>query len=244
MNNLKAALEIVMQNDAEHLSRSGGHEFSPRFERKMRRLAKRSGGAARLKPKRLRTVLIAVALAAATFGAGAAVGAVANGGFEIVSRGRDGLNMPNITLAAVEKQDGPAVVETLYGLGDVPEGFVYDQTCFSENGASATSFYTMDIDKIINEFSSMAHGYLFFSQYTKADFSRNYSASKFNNIEETAVGDRPAYFMTTERYYGTDVILLWDDEDYIFEIHGCMTRETAFRLAESVVVNENAVIIH
>ncbi|MBD5384457.1 MAG: DUF4367 domain-containing protein [Ruminococcaceae bacterium] len=231
MNNLKTALENVMQKDIERFENGAEHEFSAEFEKKMAELSKRSSG--RKRPKRMRIVRVfaAVAAAVALFAMGTLAGAVSSG-FSVTRT--TGYNLPAKLFTAADTEGCPTTIETVYTLGGFPEElFTVDNI---HNGTSVRSeYYPAPVEEIYNDEMYLIK-MIFLYQETKETFRFKYTDMEYITYKQLTVNGGQAYFITRERYYGIESFLIWESEDYIFTLCGSFSEERALELAGSLMV--------
>lgn len=227
MNDLKKALENVMQRDIGRYE-SAEHEFSAEFERKMSALSKR---AARPRGMRIGRVFAAVAAAAALFAVGTFAGASAEG-FNVARTTREGL--PSRLFTATDTAGCPKTVETVYALGG-----------FADKPFSVSA--SEDETRVHSEYSpapveELRRDELYFIktvhlwQDTKERFTFQYADMEYVSRKQLTVNGGQAYFITRERYYGTEAFLFWESGEYIFTLSGCFSEERALELAGSLEV--------
>lgn len=249
MDNLKKALENAMQKDFARYENGAEHEFSAEFESEMSKLSERYTGKVVKKRPRLRIVKVfaAVAAAVALFSAGTLAGAVSSG-FNITQSKRYGL--PAKLFTAADTEGCPTTIETVYML----DGFPMNQFTIAEY-----NYHFVDSTSSIGvgseyfsapfEWDDLNGGMyapkddelymaktLFLNQDTKETFDFKYTDMDYVNYKQLTVNGRQGYFITRERYYGTQAYLFWETEDYIFTLSGCLSEETALKLADSLVV--------
>lgn len=252
MDNLKKALENAMQKDIGRYENGAEHEFSAKFESEMSKLSERasghSGKVVRKRPKlRIVKVFAAVAAAVALFSAGTLAGAVSSG-FNITQSKRYGL--PAKLFTAADTEGCPTTIETVYML----DGFPMNQFSIDDyNYQLVDSSYRIGVSSMYFcapfEWDDINEGMyapkddelyiaktLFLNQDTKETFRFQYTDMEYVNYKQLTVNGRQAYFITRERFYGTESFLFWETEDYIFTLSGCLSEETALKLANSLVV--------
>lgn len=240
MNNLKIALENVMQNDVAPFERGAEHKFTKKFEREISRISRKAArvGAAAPKAGARRIASLAVA-AAAVFSLGMAVGALTTG-FKITSYNRefDGKPAKRFTVAYIE--NAPETVETLYTIGELPEELKLRRTVFNDERTRAFTTYIPDRDALKNG-DEYVYDFIYLRQFTREAFGEGYPASDYVAYKELTLGGCPAWFITYERFYGDDAVLIWDAGDYIFELSGNLTEERALGLAGSVEIYDGEI---
>lgn len=232
MNNLKIALENVMQSEIKSYESGAEHKFSREFEREIARIAKRTAaGAPRIHISRIAAVAAAVVTA---FSMGIAVFAITTG-FRISSRYREFDGKPAKLFTVDSTDNCPKTLETMYTIGDLPERLTRRRTNINEENTTAWTMYLPDRDGIIND-DMYLYDAIHLSQYTREAFGNVYLASDYVTYRELTVGECPAWFITYEHFYGSESVLVWDAEDYIFELRGNFTEDRALELAGSLEV--------
>lgn len=232
MNYLKTALENVMQKDIAPYEQGAEHKFSRKFEREISRISARIGRKAHTGGAR-RTAALAAA-AAVVFSLGIAVGAITTG-FKISSYNRefDGKPAKMFTVDSVE--NAPKTVETVYTVGELPKELTRRRTVFNDERTEAFTTYIPDRDTLIYG-DRYVYDFIYFRQFTREGFGEGYPASDYVTYKELTFGGHPAWFITYERFYGDEAVLIWDAGDYIFELSGNFTEERAVELAGSVEI--------
>lgn len=256
MDNLKKALENAMQKDLVRYENGAEHEFSERFENEMSKLSERSGhsgNAVKKRPKlRLVKVIVAAAAAVALFAAGTLAGAVSSG-FNVTGSTR--LGLPAKLFTAADTEGCPTTIETVYML----DGFRMNQFSIdSYNYKLVDSSYRIGVSSMYfpapfewdDNYGDMyapkddelyMAKVILLHQDTKETFKFQYTDMDYVNYKQLTVNGGQAYFITRERFYGTEAFLFWESEDYIFTLSGCLSEETALKLASSLVVYDGEV---
>lgn len=159
--------------------------------------------------KRLLIALLVILLSAIGVAACAAVGR----SFSFKEKGEFTVMTPVID------QNAPVMIDDYYYLPAVPEGFeLYDQ----ERCLTSSSFYYKDGSERC----------FFFSQSVKENFFVYYDSEGWFT-EEIKINERPAVYFTEDGINGT---IVWDNEDFILEIGGDLSKEELIALAESVKI--------
>ena len=159
--------------------------------------------------KRLLIALLVILLSAIGVAACAAVGR----SFSFKEKGEFTVMTPVID------QNAPVMIDDYYYLPAVPEGFeLYDQ----ERCLTSSSFYYKDGSERC----------FFFSQSVKENFFVYYDSEGWFT-EEIKISERPAVYFTEDGINGT---IVWDNEDFILEIGGDLSKEELIALAESVKI--------
>lgn len=229
MNNLKIALGNVMQSDIAPYEQGAEHIFSKKFERKISRIAAKKS--AKIPARRLVTF---AAAALAVFSLGIAVGAITTG-FNISSINREFDGKPAKLFTVAGMDDSPKTIETVYTIGALPEELTLRRTNFNEEHTKAFTTYIPDRDTI-RYGDRYVYDFIYFRQFTREAFSEGYLASDYVTYKELMFDESPAWFITYERFYGDEAVLIWDEGDYIFELSGNFGEEQALELASSVEV--------
>lgn len=122
-------------------------------------------------------------------------------------------------MTPVIDQNAPIMIDDYYYLPAVPEGFeLYDQ----QRCLTSSSFYYKDGSGRV----------FFFSQSVKESFYVYYNSEGWFT-EEIKINERPAVYFTEDGINGT---IVWDNEDFILEIGGDLSKEELIALAESVKI--------
>ena len=242
MNNFKTALENVMQKDIERFENSEEYEFSAEFEKNMAALSKRASGGARPKKMRIGRIFAATAAAVALFAMGTLAGAVSSG-FKITTEKKSEYNfgLPVNIFTAANTENCPQTLETIYAVGDIPEWTKSRRISIHDDNKVVSTLYMAsspadNFKGIFSDGDMVFYRTVNLCQSTKDSFRSSYSAADYVSYKELTVDGRPAYFITRERFYGRESSLIWEGEDYIFELIGNLTEERAVKLAGSLVV--------
>lgn len=235
-DNLKTALQNVMQSDMERYETAAAHEFSPEFERKMKRLTKTPS---RKKHIRLGVRIVAATAAAmATFAVGTFAGAVSSG-FDITqSKKESEYNGFPVNIVTYTNSEGaPETLETIYTLGKLPDKLELRKTCLHEDKKGMSTIFMPKPYDENDRFTDEMWGYRMINlvQDTKETFKSSFTTAEYVSHKELTVNGRQAYFITRDAYYGQEASLIWDGGDYIFELLGCFTEERAVELANSLI---------
>lgn len=230
-DNLKTALYNVMQSDVERYETADEHTFSQRFEREIKRLAKRSSGKKHigfgLK------ITASIAAAAAIFAAGTLAGA-ASSGFVINNRERFN-GLPANALKYSDTEGFPQTLETVYTLGKLPDKLVQRSSSLHEDNKCISTLFLPDINSYFDDDEMKPYRIINLCQSTKDSFELIYPLVDYVSCKELEVDGRQAYFLTCERFCGPESSLVLDGENYIFEIIGFFNEERAVELAKSIV---------
>lgn len=244
MDNLKKALENVMQKDIGRFEDGAEHEFSAEFERKMAGLSARSNHSKGKAHKKLRVGRIIAAAAAAVmlFAVGTFAGAASVGGFTKTREVRKDYNLglPVNVFKAMDTDNSPKTLETIYTLDGISEELTSRYINDDKTVARAT-YLPADKSEIANDELYFAR-IIGLTQSTKAAFVRAYSEADYVMYKELTIDGKQAYFITRERYYGQSSSLIWETDEYIFELQSnFMSEERALALADTLVVFDGVI---
>lgn len=232
-DNLKTALHNVMQSDIEHYEAADDHAFSPKFEREMQQLAKRS-----LRKKHIGSgtrIAAPIAAAAAIFAAGTFAGA-ASSGFTVIKNNKTRYNgLPANALKYTDTAGYPQTLETVYTLGDIPDKLVLRSSSLHEDNKCISTLFLPDINNFFDDDEMKPYRTINLCQSTKYSFELEYPLVDYVSCKEIEVDGIQAYFLTCERFCGPESSLVLDGDDYIFEIIGYFNEERAVELARSIV---------
>lgn len=159
--------------------------------------------------RRLLIALLVILLSAI----GAAACAAVSRSFSFKEKGEFTVMTPVID------QNAPVMIDNYYYLPDIPRGFeLYDQ----ERCLTSSSFYYKDSSGRV----------FFFIQSVKESFNVYYNSEAWVT-EEIKINERPAVYFTEDGIAGT---IVWDNEDFILEIGGDLSKNELIALAESVKI--------
>ena len=127
----------------------------------------------------------------------------------------------NTELFALNVEGAPTVIEEVYDIAVVPEGYYAVSTILTRT-QHIIGYSDISSDKTI-----------VLRQSTKANFNIHYN-TEGHAFEKTTVNGLPALFIdfSEDDYVGGSVI--WDNGDYIFEVNGDMPKNDVIKLAENV----------
>ena len=132
----------------------------------------------------------------------------------------------NTQLFAVDMENCLTTIEYKYYLSKLPEGF--------EQVEQITTPF--DVDTMYkNEFLEQT---IRFSQYTKNHFSTHYN-TEYHDFEEIEINGHNGLCLDFSDDEHNDSLIVWDNEDYILEISGDLTKNDAINLAKSAEVLKN-----
>lgn len=244
-DNLKKALDELYNEESAPFMIGEYVEFSPKFNREMKRMVSEKKKPTVSVSKHALKVLMIAAAAAALLGIGLTAGAAATQGFTQTRSYSKDLEQPIVTFAAIDDNTAPTVLEEYYKPQYLPNNaeFYYaaypndNNTFFSSRFTSVNTKHDMLGALMQNRFRSMN-----FYQYTKVEFKAKFRVPKFVEVTEITVNGHPGYMLNVAHYYGDDRTVIWDNGDYIMRIDCDTTAEEAIRVAESVTVDKDALV--
>lgn len=239
-DNLKTALYNVMQSEIECYETADEHTFSPRFEREMKQLAKRSSGKKHTEFG-LR-IAASIAAAAAIFAAGTLAGA-ASSGFVISDRACFNA-LPANALKYSDTEGFPQTLETIYTLGELPDKLVLRNSSLHEDNKCISTLFLPDTDNFFDDDEMKPYRTINLCQSTKDSFELIYPLVDYVSCKELEVDGRQAYFLTCERFCAPESSLVLDGDEYIFEIIGFFNEERAVELAKSIIPYDGEIKNH
>ena len=193
------------------------------FEKRLRKTNGNSprASASQRRPSRLSTrlvILIAVIVCAALL-----TGAI----LVYVSKSFHGpVNGDNTQLFPINTENCPTTIEYEYYLPDLPEGF--------EMVNQDISFY-----RIYNLYENTVTGQVItFSQYTKKKYEKHYNTED-HDFEEIEINGHEGIFIYFSELGNVSSIVIWDNDDYIFELVGNFPKNDLVDLAKSAKILEN-----
>lgn len=218
---LAEVFEIVYDREFAEYDNAPRHFFSRRHRKAMKEIlypGATPNTAPRYTPSRnipiKRRVLIAVMIVV-LLALGITVGASMSWGFTRKEH-RD-----NTELFTVNAENAPKTIEYVYYLPDIPEGYVLQKQFPGE-----ISFSTNYIDPSTNRTMT-------FDQRVKDGYN-NHIDNERHKIEELDIGGKYAVYWGSENFG----IIIWDNEDYVFEISGFFTKDEIIELAKSVKIKD------
>lgn len=244
-DNLKKALDELYNEESAPFMIGEYVEFSPKFNREMKRmLSEKKKPAVSISKHALKVLMIAAA-AAALLGIGLTAGATATQGFTQTRSYSKDLEQPIVTFAAIDDNTAPTVLEEYYKpqywYGG--EEYSYWVNLNEDNTFLGSRFSSTNVaDKMVEELMNNRFRVMTFTQYTKAEFKATFSVPKYVEVTEITVNGHPGYMLNIAHYYGDQRTVIWDNGDYIMRIDCDTTAEEAMRVAESVAVDANALV--
>lgn len=214
---LSQILEKICVEDAASISEIPIQKLSHRHIRKMKRIfstyqrrlyVHKDYPVAVLKRATIIAAVLFFATVTVTAGAGAMFGFKRN-----EQRGYT-------ELLTVNAENSPKVIENVYYLPMIPEGYI-----FYEDDSNEYSVYKSYKNPDIN-------GIMTFSQYLKEGYKENFD-NEHCSLEELEINGHYALYLDCsdrEHVYG---IIVWDNGDYILEVSGNFTKDSLADLAKS-----------
>lgn len=132
----------------------------------------------------------------------------------------------NTRLFAVDTENCLTTIEYKYYLPKLPEGF--------EPVEQITTPFKEDII-YKNEILGQT---IRFSQYTKNHFSPHYN-TEYHDFEEIEINGHNGLCLDFSDDEHNDSLIVWDNEDYILEISGDLSKHDALNLAKSAEILNN-----
>ena len=177
--------------------------------------------AAHRRPSRLSTrlvILIAIIVCAALL-----TGAI----LVYVSKSFHGpINEDNTQLFPINTENCPTTIEYEYYLHDLPEGFeMVGHTSFSFDACTEYK----------DELSGLA---IAFSQHTKEKYSPYFNTEE-HDFEEIEINGHEGICINFSDHDNVRSIVIWDNNDYIFELEGDLPKNELIELAKSAKVKDN-----
>lgn len=131
----------------------------------------------------------------------------------------------NTRLFAVDTENCPTTIEYRYYLSELPEGFKLVEQI-------TTPFKEDIIYK--NELLGQT---IRFSQYTKNHFSPHYN-TEHHDFEEIEINGHNGLCLDFSDDEHSRSLIVWDNEDYILEISGDLTKNNAIILAKTAEISK------
>ena len=243
-DNLKKALDELYNEESAPFMIGEYVEFSPKFNREMKRMIEEKKKPAISISKHAFKGLMIAAACAALLGLGLTAGAAATQGFTLTNGYNKDFQQPTVTFAAIDDSSAPTVIGEYYKpqyLGDTE--FIYTAYPDQDKTRLYSKFVSTDTaSEMIEQLMNYSFKVIAFTQYTKADFKATFSAPKYVEVSEITVNGHPGYMLNTAHYYGDDRWVIWDNGDYIMMVSCTAPADMAMRIAESVIADENALV--
>ena len=215
---LKDVSDEDFNEDMNSISLTGEHEFSDKFNRKMKKLI------ARQKKQYFRFVSTAgrraacIILAVVVISASAlSVEAVRHTVFDFIMKIFSGHSVV-ITESGTDS-DYPTSIKENYYISRLPDGF--KQTQYGKT------------DKSFSEYYAYNDSYILFKQIIKADYETYFDNEQTDYVKVEDGGQD--YFLFES---DNDVTYIWDNGSYIFEITSNLDKETVLNLCKSTKLHE------
>lgn len=130
----------------------------------------------------------------------------------------------NTELFAANIEGAPTILEEVYHITAVPEG--YECTTNNISKVDHTQIYTYK-DTYVT---------FMFYQCVKSEYNKHYDNER-GNLKETKLGNYPAILYIDDSEKDEIIsLIVWDNGDYIFELVGCFSENDLRTLAESVQI--------
>lgn len=113
------------------------------------------------------------------------------------------------------------MIETVYYLPEIPEGYELFQSTFSEQSVY-TSYIKPDTNRCIS-----------FEQFVKDRYSYYFDTEQ-QDFEELDINGHYALYLGSRDVNNTCGYIVWDNGDYILQIFGDFTKDELIKLAKSV----------
>lgn len=124
----------------------------------------------------------------------------------------------------INTENCPTTIEEKYYLSELPEGFEVLET-------DSTPYYEYAL------FKSTSTGQTFsFKQIVKSDFGTTHLNTEHRKIEEVCINGHVGLGIDFSDSNRTHSLLLWDNGDYIIEIHADLDKKTLLNLAETTKI--------
>lgn len=217
------ALENVYDDEFENymssLERNNSfeHIFSEHHNRKMNKLIKRQR-----KPyfklistagRRAACIIVAFIVLSAS---ALSVKAIREAFFDFITRFFSDHTV--VTVESGTDKGYPTTIEEEYFISELPDGFVEMDKGITDN--------SIDIIYFRND------EYVFFTQYTKAKYERNYDNER-SEFSEFIDSDGKRYMIITNQ---SEITYIWDNGKYIFEITSNLDKEYTLKLCKSTKI--------
>lgn len=223
----------VYKHDFSAFDEPPAHRFSIRHKRKMKKIfalfQKNAGGITRpVRPPAARLALryfVIVLLALLTLAACALV----------IERFTEEIFVDHSEIRVHEQglTDAPETLEEIYRPTYIPTGFALESEELFPNAYDEKNDIFVNLIHKIWYIEEETGEYLSFYQFTKDEYAGRYSTDRFP-LEEITVNGFSGLYMDYSSGEHIGGLIVWDNNDYIFEIDGNISKEEVLKIAESI----------
>ena len=132
----------------------------------------------------------------------------------------------NTHLFAVNIESCPTTIEHKYYLPDLPKGFE-----LIESDSSSFDVYTLYLNNETKQTITL-------SQYTKNHFKPHYD-TEHHNFEDVEINSHSGLCIDLSDDEHFCSMVIWDNDDYILELFGDLSKNQLVELAKTPEVSEN-----
>ena len=213
------ALQEACEREFAEFETGEKHVFSLRHRRRMKKIIKQYYSGPKIDntvkiPLRKRILIAIYVIILATILCVGVV-AIATNGFKFDKKD------DHTEALTINWENSPKTIDDIYYLSALPEEF---ETVESNINTTIANFVFEDYSgKIIK-----------LRQIVKEDFPNNYNTEGYD-LEEITVGDNNGFLID----YGSELLLVWDNGDYIIELIGNFTKEELLCLAKSAEIKKS-----
>ncbi len=213
--------DVIMEYGANCIELPEGkydepHEFSPRFEKKMQKLIRRERRfyfpLVKTPVRRLVTIVVTVIIALSVLTM--SVGAFRNAFFHFLTE----VFPTHTTVRSAETDSGFTDFRDVYEFSEIPEGFelAYKSNLIGE------CFY-------LHQRYAKGNRYIILDQWIKSEYDVDIN-TEHNDAEPIEINGFEGFILIM----GEDIIVTWDNGDYILEVTANVGKDALISLAESV----------
>ena len=215
---LRLALQEACEKEFAEFETGEEHVFSLRHRRKMDKLFKKYCSPPKTDtiikmPVRKRIIIAICVIILATILCVGVV-AIATNGFKFDKK------EDHTETLTINWENSPKAIDDVYYLTAIPEKYELIES--NINTATAEFIYKSDNGD-----------FLVMRQMAKKGYYAYYNTEGYK-LEETRVGDLNGFFID----YENELLLVWDNEDYIIQISGNFTKEEMIDLAKSAEIKK------
>lgn len=224
---LTSALEESVRREWLKYSEAEEHKFSLRHRRAVKRIfrsfKRKTSLSVQSRPKRF-TMKLALVFTLLIFLA-AAAGCTA--AYFISKSFRGDVQKDFTEIFPINVENCPETIVQKYCLSELPQGFEVTET---------TSFPFYEYTALKNDLTGQE---ISLKQYVKSKFSTKQINTENQELEEIEINGHFGLCINFSKDNSPTYILIWDNEDYILELLGNLSKNELIKLAESARILEN-----
>lgn len=138
---------------------------------------------------------------------------------------RGHVNKDNTQLFVINMENGLETIEYEYFLPNLPEGFE-----MIRRDSSSLHVFTLYMNEVSEQEITL-------TQYTKSHYKAHYNTEEYN-FEKIVMNGHEAIHICFSDQEGFRSVVIWDNDDYILELFGDLSKNNILELAKSAKILE------